>query len=157
MGNAEYMGSRRLAADVRSCLPLSLHIEHRLIVQREINMMKQLVLMAVMAMMVVNTRASPFVLIDPATGRAVQQARPYWHWSNQAMQQEPQKNDSQDDNEVDGEEDVSSQQSEQLVERAFVQPYTPYVHPQEPTRSEYISETGTPLYKLRRRNPYGRK
>ena len=33
----------------------------------------QLVLMAVMAMMVVNTRASPFVLIDPATGRAVQQ------------------------------------------------------------------------------------
>ena len=131
-----------------------------------------------MAMMVVNTRASPFVLIDPATGRAVQQvrknfkytiwpkyaklgnilprtmqqennfalcisndyiedtnmqkknaqqkffyfsmihrkrapfnswskvdplstknltlqARPYWHWSNRAMQQEPQKNDSQ--------------------------------------------------------------
>merc|ERR1712156_1398242 len=148
------MGSRRLAADVRSCLPLSLHIEHRIIVQREINMMKQLVLMAVMAMMVVNTRASPFVLIDPATGRAVQQARPYWHWSNQAMQQEPQKNDSQDDNEVDGEEDVPSQQ---LVERAFVQPYTPYVHPQEPTRIEYISDTGTPLYKLRRRNPYGRK
>merc|ERR1712223_1184751 len=148
------MGSRRLAADVRSCLPLSLHIEHRIIVQREINMMKQLVLMAEMAMMAVNTRASPFVLIDPATGRAVQQARPYWHWSNQAMQQEPQKNDSQDDNEVDGEEDVPSQQ---LVERAFVQPYTPYVHPQEPTRSEYISETGTPLYKLRRRNPYGRK
>ena len=35
----------------------------------------QLVLMAVMAMMVVNTRASPFVLIDPATGRAVQQVR----------------------------------------------------------------------------------
>ena len=33
----------------------------------------QLVLMAVMAMMVVSTRASPFVLIDPATGRAVQQ------------------------------------------------------------------------------------
>ena len=33
----------------------------------------QLVLMAVMAMMVANTRASPFVLIDPATGRAVQQ------------------------------------------------------------------------------------
>ena len=33
----------------------------------------QLVLMAVMATMVVNTRASPFVLIDPATGRAVQQ------------------------------------------------------------------------------------
>merc|ERR1712109_205262 len=153
------MGSRRLAADVRSCLPLSLHIEHRIIVQRELIMMKQLVLMAVMAMMVMNTRASPFVLIDPATGRAVQQARPYWHWSNQAMQQEPQKNDSQDDNEVDGEEDVSSQQiqSEQLVLRAFVQPYTPYVHPQEPTRSEYISETGTPLYKLRRRNPYGRK
>merc|ERR1712113_51690 len=148
------MGSRRLAADVRSCLPLSLHIEHRIIVQREINMMKQLVLMAVMAMMLANTRASPFVLIDPATGRAVQQARPYWHWSNQAMQQESQKNDSQDDNEVDGEEDVPSQQ---LVERAFVQPYTPYVHPQEPTRSEYISETGTPLYKLRRRNPYGRK
>merc|ERR1712039_917994 len=148
------MGSRRLAADVRSCLPLSLHIEHRIIVQRELIMMKQLVLMAVMAMMVVNTRASPFVLIDPATGRAVQQARPYWHWSNQAMQQEPQKNDSQDDNEVDGEEDVPSQQ---LVDRAFVQPYTPYVHPQEPTRSEYISETGTPLYKLRRRNPYGRK
>merc|ERR1711962_813358 len=148
------MGSRRLAADVRSCLPLSLHIEHRIIAQRELVMMKQLVLMAVMAMMVVNTRASPFVLIDPATGRAVQQARPYWHWSNQAVQQEPQKNDSQDDNEVDGEEDVPSQQ---LVERAFVQPYTPYVHPQEPTRSEYISETGTPLYKLRRRNPYGRK
>merc|ERR1711994_130298 len=148
------MGSRRLAADVRSCLPLSLHIEHRLIVQREINMMKQLVLMAVMAMLVVNTKASPFVLIDPATGRAVQQARPYWHWSNQAMQQESQKNDSQDDNEVDGEDDVPSQQ---LVERAFVQPYTPYVHPQEPTRSEYISETGTPLYKLRRRNPYGKK
>merc|ERR1711899_556792 len=148
------MGSRRLAANVRSCLPLSLHIEHRIIVQRELVMMKQLVLMAVMAMLVVNTRASPFVLIDPATGRAVQQARPYWHWSNQAMQQEPQKNDSQDDNEVDGEEDVPSQQ---LVERAFVQPYTPYVHPQEPTRSEYISETGTPLYKLRRRNPYGRK
>merc|ERR1711994_612688 len=148
------MGSRRLAADVRSCLPLSLHIEHRIIVQRDLNMMKQLVLMAVMAMLVVDTRASPFVLIDPATGRAVQQARPYWHWSNQAMQQEPQKNDSQDDNEVDGEEDVPSQQ---LVERAFVQPYTPYVHPQEPTRSEYISETGTPLYKLRRRNPYGRK
>merc|ERR1711944_212055 len=130
-------------------------------------MMKQLVLMAVMAMMVVNTRASPFVLIDPATGRAAQQARPYWHWSNQAMQQEPQKNDSQDNNEVDGGEDMTSQQevssfvlsqqSEQLVERAFVQPYTPYVHPQEPTRSEYISETGTPLYKLRRRNPYGRK
>merc|ERR1712113_543920 len=139
------MGSRRLAADVRSCLPLSLHIEHRIIVQREINMMKQLVLMAVMAMMVMNTRASPFVLIDPATGRAVQQARPYWHWSNQAMQQESQKNDSQDDNEVDGGKDVPSQQ---LVERAFVQPYTPYVHPQEPTRSEYISETGTPLYKL---------
>merc|ERR1711962_1120695 len=136
------MGSRRLAADVRSCLPLSLHIEHRIIVQREHIMMKQLVLMAVMAMLVVNTRASPFVLIDPATGRAVQQARPYWHWSNQAMQQEPQKNDSQ---------------SEQLVERAFVQPYTPYVHPLEPTRSEYISEAGTPLYKLRRRNPYGRK
>merc|ERR1712223_1747947 len=151
------MGSRRLAADVRSCLPLSLHIEHRLIVQREINMMKQLMLTAVMAMMVVNTRASPFVLIDPATGRAVQQARPYWHWSNQAMQQEPQKNDSQDDNEVDGEEDVPSQQSEQLVERAFVQPYPHYVHPEEPTRSEYIPETGTPLYKLRRRNPYGRK
>merc|ERR1711994_1202199 len=148
------MGSRRLAAEVRSCLPLSLHIEHRIIVQRELVMMKQLVLMAVMAMLVVDTRASPFVLIDPATGRAVQQARPYWHWSNQAMQQEPQKNDSQDDNEVDGEEDVPSQQ---LVERAFVQPYTPYVHPQEPTRSEYISETGTPLYKLRRRNPYGRK
>merc|ERR1712117_11455 len=148
------MGSRRLAADVRSCLPLSLHIEHRIIAQRELVMMKQLVLMAVMAMMVVNTRASPFVLIDPATGRAVQQARPYWHWSNQAMQQEPQKNDSQDDNEVDGGEGVPSQQ---LVERAFVQPYTPYVHPQEPTRSEYISETGTPLYKLRRRNPYGRK
>merc|ERR1712147_204306 len=148
------MGSRRLAADVRSCLPLSLHIEHRIIVQRELVMMKQLVLMAVMAMMVVNTRASPFVLIDPATGRAVQQVRPYWHWSNQAMQQEPQKNDSQDDNEVDGGEDVPSQQ---LVERAFVQPYTAYVHPQEPTRSEYISETGTPLYKLRRRNPYGRK
>merc|ERR1712203_471882 len=150
------MGSRRLAADVRSCLPLSLHIEHRIIAQREFVMMKQLVLMAVMAMMammVVNTRATPFVLIDPATGRAVQQARPYWHWSNQAMQQESQKNDSQDDNEVDGEEDVPSQQ---LVERAFVQPYTPYVHPQEPTRSEYISETGTPLYKLRRRNPYGR-
>merc|ERR1712099_170480 len=124
------MGSRRLAADVRSCLPLSLHIEHRIIVQRELVMMKQLVLMAVMAMLVVNTRASPFVLIDPAPGRAVQQARPYWHWSNQAMQQEPQKNDSQDDNEVDGEEDVPSQQ---LVERAFVQPYTPYVHPQEPT------------------------
>merc|ERR1712156_966643 len=154
MGNAEYMGSRRLAADVRSCLPLSLHIEHRIIVQRELIMMKQLVLMAVMATMVVNTKASPFVLIDPATGRAVQQARPYWHWSNQAMQQESQKNDSQDDNEVDGEDDVPSQQ---LVERAFVQPYTPYVHPQEPTRSEYISETGTPLYKLRRRNPYGRK
>merc|ERR1712004_651774 len=154
------MGSRRLAADVRSCLPLSLHIEHRIIVQRKLTMMKQLVLMAVMAMMVVNTRASPFVLIDPATGRAVQQARPYWHWSNQArqaMQQESQKNDSQDDNEVDVGEDVPSQQSEQLVERAFVQPYTPYVHPQEPTRSEYISETGTPLYKLRRRNPYGRK
>merc|ERR1712223_1753938 len=148
------MGSRRLAADVRSCLPLSLHIEHRIIVQRELIMMKQLVLMAVMAMLVVNTKASPFVLIDPATGRAVQQARPYWHWSNQAMQQESQKNDSQDDNEVDGEEDVPSQQ---LVERAFVQPYTPYVHPQEPTRSEYISETGTPLYKLRRRNPYGKK
>merc|ERR1712211_219561 len=85
------MGSRRLAADVRSCLPLSLHIEHRIIVQRELVMMKQLVLMAVMAMMVVNTRASPFVLIDPATGRAVQQARPYWHWSNLAMQQEPQR------------------------------------------------------------------
>merc|ERR1712014_113447 len=150
------MGSRRLAADVRSCLPLSLHFFCRIIVQRELVMMKQLVLMAVMAMMVVNTRASPFVLIDPATGRAVQQARPYWHWSNQAMQQEPQKNDSQDDNEVDGGEDVPSQ-SEQLVERAFVQPYTPYVHPREPTRSEYISETGTPLYKLRRRNPYGRK
>merc|ERR1712223_1130432 len=148
------MGSRRLAADVRSCLPLSLHIEHRIIVQRELIMMKQLVLMAVMAMLVVNTKASPFVLIDPATGRAVQQARPYWHWSNQAMQQESQKNDSQDDNEVDGEDDVPSQQ---LVERAFVQPYTPYVHPQEPTRSEYISETGTPLYKLRRRNPYGKK
>merc|ERR1712223_1516679 len=148
------MGSRRLAANVRSCLPLSLHIEHRIIVQRELIMMKQIVLMAVMAMMVVNTRASPFVLIDPATGRAVQQARPYWHWSNQAMQQESQKNDSQDDNEVDGEDDVPSQQ---LVERAFVQPYTPYVHPQEPTRSEYISETGTPLYKLRRRNPYGKK
>merc|ERR1711899_208829 len=97
------MGSRRLAANVRSCLPLSLHIEHRIIVQRELVMMKQLVLMAVMAMLVVNTRASPFVLIDPATGRAVQQARPYWHWSNQAMQQEPQKNDSQDNNEVDGE------------------------------------------------------
>merc|ERR1712156_913757 len=148
------MGSRRLAADVRSCLPLSLHIEHRLIVQREHIMVKQLVLMAMMAMLVVNTRASPFGLIDPATGRAVQQARPYWHWSNQAMQQESQKNDSQDDNEVDGEDDVPSQQ---LVERAFVQPYTPYVHPQEPTRSEYISETGTPLYKLRRRNPYGKK
>merc|ERR1711994_640752 len=148
------MGSRRLAAEVRSCLPLSLHIEHRIIVQRELNMMKQLVLMAVVAMMLVSIRASPFVLIDPATGRAVQQARPYWHWSNQAMQQEPQKNDSQDDNEVDGEEDVPSQQ---LVERAFVQPYTPYVHAQEPTRSEYISETGTPLYKLRRRNPYGKK
>merc|ERR1711972_919085 len=134
------MGSRRLAADVRSCLPLSLHIEHRIIVQRGLAMMKQLVLMAVMAMMLVNTRASPFVLIDPATGRAVQQARPYWHWSNQAMQHEPQKNDSQDDNEVDGGEDVPSQQIEQLVERAFVQPYTPYVHPpQEPTRSEYIS------------------
>merc|ERR1711962_906538 len=151
------MGSRRLAADVRSFLPLSLHIEHRIIVQREHIMVKQLVLMAVMAMLAVNTRASPFVLIDPATGRAVQQARPYWHWSNQAMQQDPQKKKSQDDNEVDGGEDVSSQQSEQLVERAFVQPYTPYVHPQEPTRSEYISETGTPLYKLRRRNPYGRK
>merc|ERR1712211_80946 len=104
------MGSRRLAADVRSCLPLSLHIEHRIIAQRELVMMKQLVLMAVMAMMVVNTRASPFVLIDPATGRAVQQARPYWHWSNWAMQQEPQKNDSQDNNEVDGGEDVPSQQ-----------------------------------------------
>merc|ERR1712014_170640 len=137
------MGSRRLAADVRSCLPLSLHIEHRIIVQRELVMMKQLVLMAVMAMMLVNTRASPFVLIDPATGRA--------------MQQEPQKNDSKDNNEVEGGEDVPSQQSEQLVERAFVQPYTPYVHPQEPTRSEYISETGTPLYKLKSRNPYGRK
>merc|ERR1712027_139181 len=102
------MGSRRLAADVRSCLPLSLHIEHRIIVQRELVMMKQLVLMAVMAMMVVNTRASPFVLIDPATGRAVQQARPYWHWSNLAMQQEPQENDSQDNNEVDGGEDMTS-------------------------------------------------
>ena len=33
----------------------------------------QLVLMAMMATMVVNTRASPFVLIDPATERAVQQ------------------------------------------------------------------------------------
>merc|ERR1739842_29069 len=110
--------------------------------------------------------ASPFVLIDPSTGRAVEQPRPYWHWSNRVVEQEEEPTNLQADNDLDETEVTGTQQqveplgqSEQLVERAYVRPYTPYVHPrpQEPARSEYISETGTPLYKLRRRNPYGRK
>merc|ERR1711936_738739 len=147
------MGSCGLAADARSCL--SSGTAHR--AQK----------LFLLVLMVVQLRASPFVLIDPSTGRAVEQPRPYWHWSNRVVEQEEEPASIQAGNELDETEATGItqqqvkpfEQSEQLVERAYVRPYTPYVHPrpQEPARSEYISETGTPLYKLRRRNPYGRK
>merc|ERR1739842_3163 len=145
--------------------PLALHIQHRIETREEkITMITQKLFLVVL--MVVKLRASPFVLIDPSTGRAVEQPRPYWHWSNRVVDQEEEPTNLQADNDLDETEANGTQekaeplgQSEQLVERAYVRPYTPYVHPrpQEPVRSEYISETGTPLYKLRRRNPYGRK
>merc|ERR1712080_502262 len=94
---------------------------------------------------------SSLVLIDPATGRAVEQATqrlPYWHWSNSLLSL-PQATNSPLQGVEEGAVGESGEEGEetQAVRRVYVNPYTAFIYPQQPKeRSEYISESGTPLY-----------
>merc|ERR1712126_497362 len=103
-------------------------------------------------------------LIDPSTGRAVAQEgssprRAYWQWGSTFLPRlsvQSQLSVMQDLVEATDTED--GEESVQTVESQYVKSQTPFVHAQQAEpRNDYVSVHGTPLYKLRKRNPYGRK
>merc|ERR1711890_24929 len=103
-------------------------------------------------------------LIDPSTGRAVQQEGsrprlPYWQWGSSYLPRPVQSELSVMQDLVAATDTEEREESEQTVQRSYGPvPHTPYVQTQQAEpRNDYVSVHGTPLYKLRKRNPYGRK
>merc|ERR1711892_488619 len=83
--------------------------------------------------LLLSVSVSSLYLLDPKTGRPVaRNNRPYWPWRQAEVLQQ---------RSVEPANDVVA------ADRKVVPP--------QGRRSDYISKTGTPLYKLRQRNPYG--
>merc|ERR1711915_269697 len=82
---------------------------------------------------------SPYVLLNPLTGRAVETPSPYWQVAQlQSANNEKVVTPDVDDNFGDN------------------SPSTPFIIERR-SGVEYLSDSGVPLYKLRQRSPYGRK
>merc|ERR1712154_362559 len=111
----------------RSCS----HSTHHHYTQETCKPMMQPHSLTILLLMSTMCLVSSLFLLDPKTGRPVsvegRPRRPLWSW------RQPQ---------------VLQTVSQNSVE-------TPDTDQPPRPRSDYISETGTPLYKLRQRNPYG--